>query len=251
MNSLDKQARAELVENLRNVYLKGEGVSGGKGTKKGAKNNPYIQYLKEYKGIKNPNMSYKEHQDKYYLLKKGKGVSGGAGTKKGAKNNNYIQYLRRYKGMKDRPPYDKNIDYTKPVMPKAPRPSKAVRERLMKRSTMAKRATKKVKKSLPSKLVMFNKCLQRYRRDNPDVPYREAQKIVKRNINYKTGQCKGIPRVEYDMPVGTLDPAKIGMGGVLDDYGGVLDDYGGVLDDYGGVLDDYGGVLDDYGGMLH
>lgn len=236
MNSLDKQARLELVENLRKIYLKdgasGEGISGG-GSKAGARKNPYIQFLKEYKGVQKPHMAYQEHKRKYKL--KGNGISGGAGTKAGAVKNNYIAYQKKYKGVKPKPPYNKNVNYSSST-------TTAKKAKPMKKGSVYphRRPVKRSgKKGLPQKLVMFNKCLERFRRDNPLVSYREAQKYVKQNINYNTGQCKGIPKIEYEVE-GTLDPAQIGMGGVLDDYGGVLDDYGGVLDDYGGVLYDYG-----------
>jgi hypothetical protein len=265
MNSLDKQARQELVENLRNVYLKGSGMRGA-GTKAGAEKNAYIQFLKEYKGVKKPHMAYKDHKAKYKMR-------GGAGTKQGATKNNYIVYQKKYKGVKPKPKYNKNIDYSKPVMTKAP--------------TMTRKASGK--KAIPKKLMMFNKCLKRYRRDNPNVPYREAQKFVKANIDYNTGECRAVERRvredfnkgvaermkgfkttqeleedvdktqrEYDQMLEDMEReqrlkarAKEMLGNALDDYGGLLMDYGGALDDYGGALDDYGGGLRDYYNQGH
>ena len=80
MNSLDKQARKQLVDKLNKIYVKGSGISGGK-MKKGAKK----------------------------VKKKGPKK----GEKKGAKKNNYINYLKKYKGMSktERPAYDKSTDY--------------------------------------------------------------------------------------------------------------------------------------------
>jgi len=236
MNSLDKQARQELVENLRNVYLKGSGMRGA-GTKAGAEKNAYIQFLKEYKGVKKPHMAYKEHKAKYKMR-------GGAGTKQGASKNNYIAYQKKYKGVKPKPPYDKNVNYSSTAtITKKAKPMK-------KGSVYPHQKPQKTtgKRGLPKKLMMYNKCLARFRRDNPNVPYREAQKYVKQNINYNTGQCKGMPRIEQEEE-GDIGLASIGL--ALDDYGGLLMDYGGALDDYGGALDDYGGGLRDYYNQGH
>jgi hypothetical protein len=254
MNSLDKQARQELVENLRNVYLKGSGIRGA-GTKAGASKNAYIQFLKEYKGVKKPHMAYKDHKAKYNMR-------GGAGTKQGAIKNNYIAYQKKYKGVKPKPKYNKNIDYSKPVMPKTTekawwwpeeveKPKKAPKKKVIKKGSVyphQKPQKTTGKRGLPKKLMMYNKCLKRYRRDNPNVPYREAQKYVKQNINYNTGQCKGMPRIEQEEE-GDIGLASLGL--ALDDYGGLLMDYGGALDDYGGALDDYGGGLRDYYNQGH
>jgi hypothetical protein len=267
MNSLDKQARQELVENLRKVYLKGSGIRGA-GTKAGASKNAYIQFLKEYKGVKKPHMAYNDHKAKYKMR-------GGAGTKQGASKNNYIVYQKKYKGVKPKPKYNKNIDYSATTATKA---------KPMKKSTSGKKA-------LPKKLMMYNKCLKRYRRDNPNVPYREAQKFVKANIDYNTGECRAVERrVREDFNKGVAERMRIKeeektremeedvdktqreydqmledmereqriqarademLGNALNDYGGLLMDYGGALDDYGGALDDYGGGLRDYFNQGH
>jgi hypothetical protein len=122
---------------------------------------------------------------------KGRGVSGGKGTKEGAKKNNYLAYLKRHKGMSkaDRPAYNPSEDYASE--------KKKVEKKMKKEKRALKEGDKRRGKPLNPSLQKFNKCIQRARKEHPDVAYRVLQKAVAMAYDKKTGECNKEELVAY------------------------------------------------------
>lgn len=194
MSSSDQRARSELKARLKEMYLKGSGLSGG------------------LLGV--------DIAKSTALMKK---MQGGRGTAEGARKAREAKARKKkLQGFLDIP-----VPTEAPPMPTKPkrgRPKKAP-----KKAPAPKKKRGMAKGSINPNLKLFNDCLRKYRAQNPTVPYRKAQQIVKKQIDYKRRRC---------------NTKKVVKGSGIS--GGVLDDYGGVLDDYGGVLDDYGGALSEY-----
>jgi hypothetical protein len=205
MSTLDEQSRRELIKRLRGIYG-GEAMYGGIGTKEGAKKNPYLKYLKKYKG-KSKKPSYAQYQkaesQKALKLKKQRKAPYGY-TKSGAVRRKPCKLgVNRKTGECKKAPYGFTASGNirrKPLKRKAPKrkpkkigPPEDFIERMMAgenldRNIQIKPKPKK-KRTLNLTLRRFNECVRRYRRDNPEISQREAQQIVKNNMNYETGEC--------------------------------------------------------------
>jgi hypothetical protein len=268
MNSLDQQARAELTARLRNIYLSGGGVKQDKAKMLRLVKNSMAAREKEIKRllslIQDPDTEKTDLVDlakriKYWQelppidmtpyidsktrkpkmpkpkMPKPKMPKPKRQTKKqkedaeldalmlGAEGrplpptpseSTYKQYLAQYKGVKktDRMPYK---DWKKG-------------QKVKKKRVMAKGSS--------DGLQNYNERLRKFRSENPNISYRDSQKIVK--CQRSTEKCKKIISMTKAKAKAEANSKKT-KGGVFDDFGGGLDDFGGILDDYGGALAEY------------
>ena len=178
MSSEDFEARKELMSRLRDIYSEGSGTSGGgmvgdyqggKGTKAGAaagvktkREGEYGIYLKEYKGVKRVN------RPPYKLWKKARNSRPKAVAKKRERERAAKDTTDEMKEL-EKIMRIANIARPLPPAPGEPR--------------------SKSKKPLNKSLKFYTECLKEFRDKHPDIPYREAQQIVKKQIDIKRRKC--------------------------------------------------------------
>lgn len=200
----DKALRAELKNRLKSLYLTGAGSAAGAAksrAKKAAKRDARLTkeyYEEEKKYAQEIEDDPLEFTDNPLL-----------GLKLTQKEKKMLSAPKK----RGRP---RKINA--PKVPQRPSKAKIAELKAMTAPKIPPRPKKKrgvAKGTINPSLKFYNDCLRKFRAKHPDVPYREAQQIVKKNIDLKRRRCN---TNKY-------------KGGVLNDYGGVLADYGGVLAD--------------------